>query len=529
MLNTEQQQQQNRPQWSRNKSFQGHPPQSENGPSKPLQEKPTVPVSTATKNKLNAFQFGESNPKAAEKTVISLLSDDDKENAEASIGSISRIVQEEKIEAIDEQPVLPTLPTADGPSTPASRLALPDLIGMGDVIRAVQYVSPDERIEWDYDKDNERSSASSFSGIRRAKKRARSSSPVNSSPALASNNFAAKAGTPQIDPGSELWGRYSLNGSNAPTPQGPSVPALAHLMHTSSPQPTKEGTTPRSANGFRRANSCGNQFPKRRRLNGPEDGDVFTESANIGPSKLSVLIERVQEGLTQPQQSQPSIESPRSPHKSGRRCSSIDEYSSPIQQKEHRESTAHPTTSFPHNQPAIDTGTIDQPKHSPVKSNSSDYGEFDDDELDATFLEALEPNPTQVVAENSTASISKPSAGHPQYSPQRFNKTALQPPPVGASKPPSPTKSVDEFGDFDDDMLGDDLEQVLSQFDSKAAVTKPNIIVKTVSGYGFLILQHTNTVIGIRQDFTKRWNQPESNGNELKGDGNQSKYEETRC
>ena len=187
----------------------------------------------------------------------------------------------------------PSKTTSSGfPSTPAARLALPDLIGMEDSRRVVQEISPEDRIEWD-----RHSSTSSSFGIKRAKKRARSSSPM-SSPVPQHNPSA------QIDPGSELWSRYSLNGSNAPTPQGATIPALANIMQISSPQPQKDGTTPRTMVGFRRTTSCGTQFPKRRRVGGANEDDVFTESVEIGPSKLSVLLERVQEGLAQPKPSE---------------------------------------------------------------------------------------------------------------------------------------------------------------------------------------------------------------------------------
>jgi hypothetical protein len=476
--NIAQQQQQNRPQWNRNKSYQGQQPQNKNAPSKPLQEKPAVPVSTATKNRLSAFQFGESKAASPENTVISLLSDDDKENADLTRRGAPQIVHEEKKKTLEEQPALPDLPTTHFPSTPGSRLALPDLIGMGDIIRTVQNVSPDERIEWDYSKDNDRTSSSSFGGIRRAKKRARSSSPVISSPPLASNHFSAKGGTanPQVDPGSELWGRYSLGGSNAPTRQGPSVPALAHLMQTSSPQPSKEGTTPRSANGFRRANSCGNQFPKRRKLNGPEDGDVFTKSANIGPSRLSILIESVQEGMTQPKGSLPSTESSRSPHASAGRSSPADENSSPVHQKERREAKALAANSVPHNPQVIGKGndSIDRSKQTPAKSDSSDYGDFDDDELDATLLEVLESNPTQPALENTKTPIPNAPTNPFPKSPRRYDILNLQPPSVKASKSPSTSKTTDEFADFDEDVFGEDLEQVLSQFDRPPPITGMN-------------------------------------------------------
>jgi hypothetical protein len=416
--------------------------------------------------------------------VISLLSDDEKENVGVSGNAIRQIAQEEKNNTPEEKPAPPDLPKTDVPSTPSSRLALPDLIGMGDVKRAVQDISPDERISWDYKEDDEDSSAPSFGPIRRAKKRARSSSPVNSSPALASAHFSGKSGAsnPQVDPGSELWGRYSLNGSNAPTPQGPSVPALAHLMHTSSPQPSKEGTTPRSANGFRRANSCGNQFPKRRRLGGPEDGDVFTESANIGPSKLSVLIERVQEGMIQPRRSLSSSESSISSNAHDRRTLPDEDDSSPVHQKERREAKALATNPEPHYPQDMNKNIdiINPPIQSPSKSDSSDYGDFDEDEIDESLFEIANPQPVET-GFNGTTSV--PSELPPDPPPKivrtpdqpSVNQTTAKP-----SVSPSTLKSVDEFGDFDDDVLGDDLEQVLSQFDKQAPVRATDSGLKKV-------------------------------------------------
>jgi len=417
--------------------------------------------------------------------VINLLSDDEKENVGASGNVPRQIAQEEKTNTPEDQPAPPDLPKTDVPSTPSSRLALPDLIGMGDVKRAVQDISPDERISWDYKEDDEDSSAPSFGPIRRAKKRARSSSPVNSSPALASAQFSGKSGTsnPQVDPGSELWGRYSLNGSNAPTPQGPSVPTLAHLMHTSSPQPSKEGATPRSANGLRRANSCGNQFPKRRRLNNPEDGDVFTESANIGPSKLSVLIERVQEGMTQSNRFLPSSGSSRSSHARVRNLPDDDDDSSPVHQKERREVKAFVTNSEPHSPQKMnkDIDIISPAKQSPTKSDSSDYGDFDEDEIDASLFEVANPKPIEATSNGTTSVPSK----LPPDPPPQFIRTPVRPSvnPARAkpSTSPSTLKSVDEFGDFDEDVFGDDLEQVLSQFDKQAPVRALNSGLRTVS------------------------------------------------
>jgi hypothetical protein len=161
---------QQRPQWNRNRSFQGPQRANSNALSNPLQEKPALPVSTATKNKLSVFQFGgQSNPDSmAKQPVISLLSSDDKENEE--LGDIEGSIAVQDIGNKSSQPQLPEPATKDVPSTPAGRLALTDLIGMGDVKRAVQDISPEDRIEWDVMTSNP--------GKTRSRKRARSSSPL---------------------------------------------------------------------------------------------------------------------------------------------------------------------------------------------------------------------------------------------------------------------------------------------------------------------------------------------------------------
>ncbi|KAK0117680.1 Tripartite DNA replication factor [Cadophora gregata] len=451
-----------RGQFHKNKSFQG--PQTTRSESKPLQEKPPIPVSTATKNKLSAFHFDGQANKDDTKQVVNLQSDDEKENK----GAKGREPVTEKViggpKASQEQPTLPTSARKPFPSTPAGRLALPDLIGMGDVQRPVQSVSPDERIEWD--RKEKGLGSESFGVIRRARKRARSSSPTGSSPARALH--------PQVDPGSELWGRYSFSGPNAPTPQGPSVPALAHLMQTSSPQPTKEGATPRSGNSLRRANSCGNQFPKRRRIGGSQNDDVFTESAAIGPSKLSVLIERVAEGLSQPQGATPAND--RTDFQSDRMCSEVED-DSPIQQSRLRESESAPKHGFeehPTAQPDVDALPA-LPDH----SDSSDYGDFEDDEFDDCLLDVSDPS-----AQVNSAPIFAPDPPPQARSAVRL-ETNL--PAVAFSRlaepVPAPQVEKDEFDDSDDDMFEAGLEHIASQFDPQISIAKrTSPMVKDGSG-----------------------------------------------
>jgi hypothetical protein len=328
--------------------------------------------------------------------------------------------------ASQDQPTLPQLRN-DIPSTPAGKLALLDLIGMGDVRRAVQSISPDERIEW----DNEKSSTDESSvtrRVRKSKKRARSSSPLGS-PATASAHVKAKTETlnPQLDPGSEIWGRYSLNGSGTTTPQGP-IPNLAYIMPTSSPRPSKESATPRSIAGLRRANSCGTQFPKRRRVGGHENDDVFTEPMNIGPSKLSVLIERVQEGLSQP------------------KAQLVNRNDAPGTPKEE--------------QPTQDEIMEDISSKPPGKksSHSSDDDEFDDDELDATLLEDIVLAPIPVPA-------SKPAAMTIHVPLPLIRRLQEQKESLSIASSKSKDKALkaekDEFDDSDDDIFC----AVASQFD----------------------------------------------------------------
>ena len=392
--------------------------------------------------------------------MISLLSDDEKENGGANKKKADEVPRDIPKSASPELPKLPEQAPKDIPTTPAGRLALKDLIGMGDIRREVQNISPEERIEWNHEKDMLPGSGSDIGGIRRARKRARSSSPTGSPLAQTTPHFFESA-NPKVDPGSELWGRYSLNGSNAPTPQGPSIPALAHLMHTSSPQPSKEGMTPRSAPGFRRANSCGNQFPKRRRVGGSEGDDVFTESATIGPSKLAVLIERVQEGLAPKQL-------PVSTASSSSHQSSIDRPSLHIEDvrkgdcNDHEESKAASQW-----QPQkLEAGKQKSSLHAAPQAvkvampYSSDDGEFDDDDLDKSLMEmAVETTSTPQIHTNPVLQ-NHPGSTNP--------KPPLRPNAAQSFESLRLKAESDEFDDSDEDLFAADLENIASQFDTKA-------------------------------------------------------------
>lgn len=410
--------------------------------------------------------------------MISLLSDDEKENGAALPRKKKTPVLEDKPVKAPEEPLkLPELKTrTEVPTTPAGRLALLDLMGMGDAKESGHEVSPEERIQWDHNKDMIHSSASSFNGVRRARKRARSSSPAASSPAQTSGHFRKRTGLPEtpIDPGSDLWGRLSHSGSNVPTPQGQPNPALANIMYTSSPQPQKEGTTPRAVAGFKRANSCGNQFPKRRRVGTQTDGDVFTEANNIGPSKLSVLIEKVQEGLTQPIQSASPDVSSKSSTPSKRVY-------------ENMEVEPQPREELLQDPPRILARSRQQSPRKPARWAApppvpvSDYG---DDDIDESLLEAFDDSRAGSILE-SVREVD--SIDQPRRVSQRSSTIEPEPnlPLADTDKNESSKSNTindddDEFDDSDVDMFAADLEILASKYDRPATPQADQSLPKPV-------------------------------------------------
>lgn len=437
---------QKKPQWNRNRSFQGPQQARNNDSSKPLYEKPPVPVSTTTKNKLSAFQYDTtSNTETTPRKPRRLISTEDKENLVMSEGA-----QNAPRQSPEGDVTMSECSRKEVPATPSGKLALPDLIGMGDVRRAVHEISPDDRIGWDPGNNI-------IENIRKAKKRARSSSPTSSpSPAHFGNQF---------DPGSELWGRYSISGLNKSNSQTATIPALAYIMHTSSPQPLKQGTTP-----FRRANSCGNQFPKRRRVGETEGKDMFAEFVNVGPSKLSVLLEKVQEGLVQSQHIDDmdvSI-SPATAKNVGS--------SSPLRK---RTRTASPQKSKPKLSP------LGKSRHSaePLQPDSpgygsSDYGEFDDDVFDENILGATAATIKKAKgASRSFSNTPKPESipcppsrdSRPAGRPKQKHAQGTESQPISLK---SPKAEDDDFGDSDDEAFGADLEDIVAKFDANGTENK---------------------------------------------------------
>lgn len=182
-------------------------------------------------------------------------------------------------------------------TTPISRLVWQDLMGATDAENNDEETSPNERLLWhnDYELD-----VNNISPLvhRRGKKRARSSSPTSSSPAPRTPAVNVKRlkqalKSPNADPALDLWDRFSVNGPDTQSPLGTTNPALAHLMVSSSPRPTKEGSLSSGEGNLRRALSCGSHWPKR--------GQAVEAMPKSGPtrgiketSKLSMVTELLQ-------------------------------------------------------------------------------------------------------------------------------------------------------------------------------------------------------------------------------------------
>lgn len=157
--------------------------------------------------------------------------------------------------------------------------------------------SPNERLLWHNDYDL---AANNISPLvpRRGKKRARSSSPTSSSPASRTPAVNVKRlkqalKSPNADPALDLWDRFAVNGPDTKSPLGTTNPALAHLMVSSSPRPTKDGTSSSGEGSLRRALSCGSHWPKRRQATEaiPQSGPI---QGSKDPTKLSMVTALLQ-------------------------------------------------------------------------------------------------------------------------------------------------------------------------------------------------------------------------------------------
>jgi DNA replication ATP-dependent helicase Dna2 len=462
-------------------------------------EQPDFPISSTTRNKLNVFQYEaewndskRGRPLASASDPVEL---EDKENIATNSGDkVSNQIAKQSLN-FSSKTAESSKPRVEPPKTPAAKLALPDLIGMVDAKKVEQHISPDERVTWDHNASIH-SSISSYGALKRAKKRARSSSPT-SSPGQASTHsisngeafdlhrLSQSLKTPQRDPSLELWDRYGLS-TDKGAPQEPQIPALAHIMYTSSPQSSKDAL-PRSEGTLRksmvRSSTCGTQWPKRIKAEAREQGhggDFFSEPFNTGASKLSLvstLLGKVKEGYTSTEMSNPYIEpSSSSPIPLGRKALVKMDGSSPL---------SHVRTVAVKTEASKEIRPDDDPSHQPqlpvgklgydIASNTSDYGDFDDDVFDESMAEATN---------TETASLPTIEAGSLVES--------QQPSSLHTVAGMTPQEDSDEFGDMDEA----DLEDIAAKYDTNVSSEVMTDSIRAgldqKDGTGKAALEHVN-------------------------------------
>lgn len=431
-------QQQRQAQWQRAKSHSGAIS------SKPS-TRPPAPVSATTKNKLSKFQFQK--PATEQSDTFSDLApiseNQDKTSARESTrdlenaGSNKENLQNEGPNRVDTASLHGQKHHAT--ATPITRLTWQDLMGVTDADKQEDDTSSTERLLWHNDRDD---AADMISPLvpRRGKKRARSSSPISSpagdntrTPVVNVKKLKKALKSEHADPALDLWDRFAVGGGavDSKSPLGATNPALAHLMVSSSPRPSKDGSPNHAESSLRRAISCGSHWPKRRRVeNALESRPVKDAGENAKSLMVSALLETVNGEISKTERTEedpPGMESP-----------SIKKRRSPKKQR----SFPHPAKSPQPSKSKSAASPLRSPSRHGAKHDArtptSDYGDddFDDDtllELDVSMLSG------QTEARTFSGAAETLTDADVQGAEGQCSKQA--------------TSSDDEFDDMDDDLL----------------------------------------------------------------------------
>ena len=422
--------------------------------------------STQTRTKLRTFQLDETLPL-----------DPEKENRQQTPKpeETPKTSKVKNVEDAFETPRLPQSKSFPPPSTPAARLPLSDLVGNTDDTSrhaALAAFSPEEQLYW-------RGSQPVGTPVpRKNRKRAHSSSPVAPSQEEKLSARRSDHTTPQADPATELWSRYTSK--KTPTVNKTKNVAFAHLINESSP---RSAAAAGSVSGLRRWASCGVEFPtstkKRRRTHGVFQGDMNEDAEDVfaaapssdsmmqgqaPTSNLASIVQLMKQSISNSQDHLPSSSSPLP--ETGHAASAFPE--SPLKRHSPRVVDDEDTSDTlqagntvaeddfddllaeDHDLPHVtnEHQLVDQQAQS--SPSSDDFGDvdFDTDMADVA-------NAGTLATEQSAASES-----NPQLSPE-----PAVPVTTAAIKS---AESEDEFGiEDDEDEFAADLEQVASLFDNR--------------------------------------------------------------
>ena len=472
---------------------------------------PPLAVSSQSKSKLSAFAFaaGDGPQESRPEQAGGLARGDSKQQRQDSKGNCDQNGASKVSHESQDSPT--TLPKAP-PQTPAARLPLAELMANPEenaARLAAQDASPEERVFWEHTRSSGSSNRTSFVNIpggQRVRKRARSSSPA---PSPQGDSTRAPGGkttfdlqplqeslrTPRANPADDLWNRYAVEHGAKPSACGPVNPTFAHLLNSSSPRSDVNAAAVPA--GLRRAASCGTEWPtsksKKRKLSQPSLADAADhlvaapkqdQSPSQGRSKLSrvsLLVERVQESLARPSKADGSagtsslIASPQR-HE---RPATAPLPNDPGTTSATAVAPCSPKCSPRH--PGAPVDAVPSQHDSDAKGDSSDFGEFDD--LDLKLLETVDRREDankespglknqgsvrHVTREEDNSNLAL-AAIEPVVKPcharahQSSPRASLANP---VTRPPDGTVDSDEFGDDDEDLDAADFENVVAQYDT---------------------------------------------------------------
>ncbi|KAI0846373.1 hypothetical protein F5Y00DRAFT_144574 [Daldinia vernicosa] len=435
-----------RQQWSKTRSHSTVSHSTATRTTRNPVSKPLQPISEVTKNKLNAFKrsnLTKTNDQEADVSTVCVKT--------APNAGTDSVVQ------VEETASLP----AQCATTPVNRLAWQDLVGTVEA-EEEEEGSPSEKIGWDTKEDiQHRLKLSPVMPGKRGKKRARSSSPVSSPashsksriPAVNVEKLSRALKSPHADPALELWDRFSSNGSKTVAPPGVMNSTLAQIMVSSSPRPSRIA----GEGGLRRAISCGESWPKRRRVERAEAAKPVEINVEESPSRSSkssmvnALLQSVTGELNRSkaiQARQDALESPSRKKKSSQPVAQLP--SSPTRRK--ISSRPSPPVFAPKSIPTAENLELE----GTLVGNSSDYG--DDDFDDDTLMEL-------------SASIGQ-SCGEP------VKESAVPLADTGQARDQQPSREPepfdDEFNDMDDDIIAA-AEDLITQIDETHTLLQPGI------------------------------------------------------
>ena len=432
------------------------------------------------------------------------------------------------------------------PQTPASKIPLAALIGnTEDAFNCAHFdTTPEDHVSWQH---GPRSSepASSMRSTQRGKKRARSSSPASCSQVEKSTHFSAQKEpldlqnleqslkTPQHDPATDLWARYSTASLNKANGTNAALPTFVQLM-TSSPQ--TPNTTNCKDSGLQRSISCGIEWPtsrkKRRKLDMVEahgqmrDIFEFTKQEALlhkepGHSRVELLVGRITDSMMRRQPTivtGPSSSSPLPDRADVAMLPPASPSPEKMAQQEHSGPNSRPVH-------ALDAPGASQSNQNIVVDDGSS-SEFGDADIDLNFLETIELTTTETMmgdeithgdvrdgpaAATVSGNVCKETDQlvHEKWplSPARKNVAHISQQDSTRLSIPTLQESDDEFALDDDTAFATEMQDLAERYDTQDSVssvfaTYPRAMQAQDSDSGIdSNMQRTSTNDGFENDF----------------------------